>query len=89
MQAKYGENVTIIGVAGRAGDQSIIEFVDERGVSGFDHVIDDPDGTVWAAYGFGSQPAFAFLNDDGTMETHLGALGVSGMSERIETLIAN
>jgi hypothetical protein len=89
VQAKYGSDVTIIGVGGRAGDQSIIEFVDERGVSGFDHVIDEPNGEVWAAFGFSSQPAFAFLNDDGTMETHLGALGVSGMSERIETLIAN
>ena len=89
MQAKYGADVTIIGVAGRAGDQSIIEFVDERGVGAFDHVIDDADGSVWAAYGFSSQPAFAFLNDDGTMETHLGALGVSGMSSRIDTLIAN
>jgi len=56
-------------------------------VNGFDHVI-DPDGSIWAAYDILSQPSFAFLNNDGTTETHLGPLGVDGLSQRIDNLLS-
>ncbi len=56
-------------------------------MNGFDHVI-DPDGSIWAAYDILSQPSFAFLNNDGTTETHLGPLGVDGLSQRIDNLLS-
>lgn len=56
-------------------------------VDGFDHVS-DVDGDVWLEYGVAGQPAFAFINDDGTVEMHLGGLGLDGIRERAEALIA-
>jgi len=49
----------------------------------------DVDGSVWREFGIRSQPAFAFMNDDGTVEAHQGKLGVEGLSERINALIAS
>jgi len=42
---------------------------------------------VWREFGVVSQPAFAFIDDDGTVETRLGAMGVEGLTERINALI--
>lgn len=62
--------------------------MNERGVAGFEHIA-DADGIVWREYGVTSQPAFAFIDDDGTVETRLGAMGVDGLTERINTLLAS
>ena len=43
---------------------------------------------MWASYGVVSQPAFTFVNDDGTVETRVGALGKDGLIEKIEALQA-
>jgi len=55
-------------------------------VGGFDHIADS-DIEVWREFGITSQPAFAFLNDDGTVEVHKGALGLDTLTERVNTLI--
>lgn len=61
------------------------EFVETFDVGGFPHAVDD-DGTVWASYEIRTQPAFVFIDDDGTTETHVGALGVDGLTERLDAL---
>lgn len=63
-------------------------FIEEGGVGGFQHAIDDDDLTIWKAFDVSTQPSFAFINDDGTFETFVGALGESGLTERIEALTA-
>ncbi len=75
-------------MAGRDELEPIGRFIAERGVSGFQHTVDE-DGSVWADYGIQSQPAFVFINDDGTVETNQGAMGEAGIAERLDALIAS
>ena len=77
----------MIGVAGRDDVETFQEWVSSRDVEGFDHVM-DPDGDIWREFGITSQPAFVFVNDDGTVETRRGALGLEGLTERVNDLIA-
>lgn len=44
---------------------------------------------MWERYEVFSQPAFAFINDDGTVETRIGAMGEEGLIEAAEALKAS
>lgn len=72
-------------MASRDDVDAIRGFVDKYEVQGFEHIIDEG-GVVWERYGVFSQPAFTFINDDGTVETRVGAMGLEGLSEAAETL---
>lgn len=88
MQQQYGDQVNIIGVAGRDTVTDMQGFVAEFGVGGFDHIADE-DTQIWASFGITSQPAFAFINDDGSIETLISALGLEGLTERVKALAAS
>jgi hypothetical protein len=88
VQTKYDGQVKFVGVAGRDELAPIQDFVADLDVGSFPHVVDDK-LEIWGAYGVRSQPTFAFLNDDGTVEVRGGSLGVEGLGERIEELIAS
>lgn len=64
------------------------EFVNDHGVTGFDHIADE-ETEIWSAYEVTSQPAWVFINDDGSRETLVSALGRDGLTERVEGLIAS
>ena len=64
----------------------MVDFVDETGVGGFEHLI-DADGIIWSELGVFDQPAFAFVDDDGSVEVFVGALGEDGLTERLQALI--
>lgn len=87
MHEIYGDEVTFVGVAGRDEMFAVNEFVDERGVSGFQHVFDDR-LEVWRAFGVTSQPAWVFIDAAGNAETLIAGLGEDGLRERVEALIA-
>ena len=87
MQAQYGDQVNIIGVAGRDTLADMQDFVAEYGVDGFEHIADE-DVQIWRDYDITSQPAFAFIDDSGSVETIISSLGRDGLVERIEALIA-
>lgn len=78
----------MIGVAAKADLAEIEEFITKRRVDGFAHVIDET-LDVWSAFEVTGQPAFVFLNDDGTFRTQHGPRGVELLTESIEELIAN
>ncbi|WP_062210156.1 redoxin family protein [Demequina oxidasica] len=68
------EGVTMMGVAGRSDDPAAMqEFVTDYGVGGIEHLA-DTDGSIWANFSVASQPAFVFVNDDGTMQGSGGGL---------------
>lgn len=74
-------------MASRDDADAIRGFVDNYQVQGFEHVIDEG-GVIWERYGVFSQPAFTFINDDGTVETNIGAMGLEGLTEAAEALKA-
>lgn len=78
----------MVGVAGRAELDAIQGFISARGVGDFPH-ISDQSGDVWTSFDISSQPAFVFINDEGTVVARTGALGENGIDEQIEELIAS
>lgn len=62
-------------------------FVDQHGLGDFPHLEDD--GTLFQAYGLTSQPGWAFIDGDGTGEIYLRSLGGTGLTERLDALIAS
>ncbi len=73
-------------MAGQDSLDASAEFVSEYGVDVIEHLFDD--GDIWQRFGIASQPAWVFLNDDGTFETKLGSLGPSGIATEIANLEA-
>ena len=87
MQTTYDGQVEIVGVAGRDELPAIQDFVADLDVGSFPHIVDE-ELDIWGAYEVRSQPSFAFVNDDGTFDVRGGSLGVEGLSERIDGLLA-
>lgn len=85
MHENHGDRVTFIGVAGRDDLSPITDFIETFGVGAFEHAVDD-DGAIWAEYSITTQPAFVFMNDDGTATTHVGPLGVDGLTAAVAEL---
>ncbi|MEE9417555.1 MAG: hypothetical protein V3V01_19910, partial [Acidimicrobiales bacterium] len=84
--ASYAGEVTILGVAGRDNIEASQAFVTELGVEKIDHLFDDAD--VWSRFGVTSQPSWAFINDDGTIDVKFGRLGADGLMTAIADLEA-
>ena len=78
----------MIGVAGRDELSAINTFIEDRGVGGFPHIVDES-GDVWSSFDVRSQPAFVFINDDGTIAGDAGSLGPTAIASRVEDLIAS
>lgn len=62
-----------IGIAGQDSDEAIAQFVDDFDLDGFEHIADGR-GEIWNAFGVSAQPAYVFINDDGTIARQVGAL---------------
>ncbi len=86
--ATYQGRVNVVGVASRGTTEEMREFVEEYGVGGFTHVADEAN-EVWPRFGVSTQPAFALIDDDGTVELVVGALGESGLAAAAEELLAS
>ncbi|MEK7425345.1 MAG: redoxin family protein [Actinomycetota bacterium] len=84
--ARYSGQVNFVGVAGRGEAPEMREFVADTDTAGFPH-LDDSSGAIWEWYEIAAQPAYAFITDDGRVETYLGALGAEGLEGIIEQLI--
>ncbi|WP_061963283.1 redoxin family protein [Demequina aurantiaca] len=83
------EGVTMMGVAGRSDDPAAMqEFVTDYGVGGIEHLA-DTDGSIWANFSVVSQPAFIFVNDDGTMQGSGGGLTADDIDYYANELLNN
>lgn len=60
-------------------------FVDRYGIR-MPTAIDESD-EIFASFGFSYQPAWAFVDDDGTVRTHFGALDESSLQAEIDALL--
>lgn len=47
--------------------------MDDFGLDGFEHIA-DTNGEIWQAFGVTAQPAYVFINDDGTLSRQVGAM---------------
>jgi len=83
---RYAGKVNFVGVAGQAQAPEMRDFVSDTGTEGITH-LDDSSGNIWASYGIYAQPAYAFITDDGRVETYVGSLGGDGLADVIEQLI--
>jgi len=84
---RYASQVNLIGVPGRGELDEIVDFVDDTGTRSLTHVP-DLNGDIWSAFGVYGQPAFAFIDDDGSVEVFIGGLGGDALADRIDQLIA-
>jgi len=84
---RYASQVNLIGVPGRGELDEIVDFVDDTGTGSLTHVP-DLNGDIWSAFGVYGQPAFAFIDDDGSVEVFIGGLGGDALADRIDQLIA-
>lgn len=87
MHEQYADQVDIIGVAGRDDLSEVNGFINERGVSAFEHIYDES-GDIWMEFGVRSQPAFVFIGVDGEAELVFGAQGEDSIGQRLDALLA-
>ena len=79
------DGVTLMGVAGQSELPDMQSFLTEFGVDNFAHMT-DVDGSIWERFGVTYQPAYALINDDGTVQTLSGPMGKDGVLEAAAAL---
>jgi len=84
---RYADRVQVIGVPGRGDLDAMRAFVDDTGTSSITHLA-DLDGDVWSSFGVYGQPAYAFIDDSGSIEIFIGGMGGDALADRIDELIA-
>lgn len=77
--------VEVIGVAGRGEVPEMEDFVSDTGTGALTHVV-DADGSIWSSYEVFAQPAYAFIDDSGSVEVFVGALGEAALVERMTAM---
>jgi thiol-disulfide isomerase/thioredoxin len=78
-------DVTFVGVAGLGQVRAMEGFVDKYSLRGFTQLA-DTDGTVWAKFDITQQPAFAFIQPDGSIEVVTGQLSEPELIRRVTDL---
>jgi thiol-disulfide isomerase/thioredoxin len=81
----YEGRVEVVGVAGRGQIPEMEAFVSDTGTEALTHLV-DADGAIWSQFGVFAQPAFAFIDADGTVDVHVGTLGERALRERMGAL---
>lgn len=86
--AQANPDITFVGVAALDELAAIQEFVDKYDVDTFTNIA-DIDGAVWQRFGVTEQPAFAFIDADGSIDVVRGALSGSELDTRVAALTAS
>ena len=77
-----------IGIARQDDQAAIAQFVDDFGLDGFEHIADN-ESEIWRAFGVNAQPAYVFINDDGTIARQIGAIDDDVFYDALRQLTAN
>lgn len=85
--AEYEGRVSFLGMPGRGAVPEMEEFVADTGTDGLTHVVDD-DGALWQRFDVVAQPAFAFVDADGSTRTFGGGLDAESLREAADELLA-
>ena len=81
---KFTGKVLIFGVAWNGSDKSMQEFITKHQLT-FTNIKDN-DGLVFAQFDVAYQPAWVFIQQDGTFETNLGAMDEVTLTAMLEKL---
>ena len=76
--------VRIFGVAWNGSEQSMQEFVSKHQLTFAN--IKDNDGLIFAQFDVAYQPAWVFIQQDGTSETNVGAMDEVTLTKMLEKL---
>jgi thiol-disulfide isomerase/thioredoxin len=87
MEKAFHNAVRFIGVPGLGDSAARKAAVEQMKIGGFTQVA-DPDGAIWKRFGVVAQPAYAFIDADGSVEVVKGALGAKGMKAHVVALAA-
>jgi len=77
--------VDVVGVAALGSVDEMKTFVSDTGIGNFSQLA-DPDAEVWSVFGVASQPAFAFISGDGSIEIVQGSIDEKEILERAASL---
>lgn len=83
--SELGGSVDVVGVAALGSVDEMKTFVGDTGIENFTQLA-DPDAEVWSVFGVASQPAFAFISADGSIEIVQGSISYEEILERATTL---
>lgn len=83
------DGVEFIGIAGRSDDLAEMdEFLEWTGTGGVTHIV-DIDGSIWEGFSVALQPAFYFVNQDGTYHRAGSGLTTSDLIAEFESLASS
>jgi len=82
VEQQYADQVTFVGVPGLADEDSMAEFIAERGIGGFANVRDAD--AIWELFEVTQQRTYVLLNDDGTWEQ----TGYGSLPQDVQELIS-
>lgn len=82
---EHAGEVRFVGVAAQDDVPAMQSFVDEHGLQVFAHLA-DVDAEVWERFGVTYQPAYAFIDADGSVEVVKGGLEESELADRVDAL---
>ncbi len=84
MNKQFDGKVQIIGVAWNGTEQSMQEFIDKHQLTFAN--INDNDGLIFAKFEVPYQPAWVFIQEDGTSQTSIGAMDEVALSTALTQL---
>lgn len=70
---------------GRDTTAAMQEFVERHGLEDMPQAVDE-DGQLWSRFGVAYQPAWVFIDTDGSVEVVAGALAGSGLDDALGEL---
>lgn len=73
-------------MAGRDSTDAMEGFIEEFSI-GFPQAV-SVDGSLWARFGVPYQPAWVFVNDDGSVQVVHGAIPEQDLTKILDELIA-
>jgi thiol-disulfide isomerase/thioredoxin len=77
--------VAFVGVGAQDGVPAMKKFVADNEVSGFPHLA-DVDASIWKRFGITQQPAYAFIQPDGSTEVIKQQLSEEALNEHVSQL---
>jgi len=85
---KFSNDITVLGVGWNGTTQAMNDFAAKHGLT-FDSVNDAAEGKIFAQFGMTTQPAWAFIAQDGSMTTHFGAIDEASLETALQKLSAS